>query len=219
MQTTCICKVSPLHHVHLLTTHVNRATERAISSDDNTAVTPVACSQPCQQSQHHPRSHRPQPPLHARSPAGSHSTTHDRTGPNPHCLNLPPPIKPSISHETTMMKAKAMTTTMFVCWLQTLSFALTTPIKPSISHQTHAMTTLSHTPLTQCALTPVIRSLPILHHLVKFTATSIDDMHTDLMRLRGTWWSPMHCRYLGHEMLISNIEAFVKLASGGDFCI
>ena len=197
MQMTCICKVSPPHHVHLLTTHVNRATERAVSSNNNTAVTPVACSQPCQQSQHHPRSHRPQPPL----------------------FELATPIKPSISHETTMMKAKAMTTTMFVCWPQTLSFALTTPIKPSISHQTHAMTTLSCTPLTQCALTPVIRSLPILHHLVKFAATSIDDMHTDLMRLQGTWWSPMHCRYLGHEMLISNIEAFVKLASGRDFCI
>ena len=160
-QTTCICKVSPPHHVHLLTTHVNRATERAVSSDDNTAVTPVARSQPCRQSQHHPRSHRPQPPL----------------------------------------------------------FALATPIKPSISHQTHAMTTLSRTPLTQCALTPVVRSLPIMHHLVQFAATSIDDVHTDLMRLQGTWWSPMHRRYLGREMLISNIEAFVKLASGGDFCI
>ena len=125
------------------------------------APTPVARSQPCRQSQHHPRSHRPQPPL----------------------------------------------------------FALATPIKPSISHQTHAMTTLSRTPLTQCALTPVVRSLPIMHHLVQFAATSIDDVHTDLTRLQGTWWSPMHRRYLGCEMLISNIEAFVKLASGGDFCI
>ena len=93
-QTTCICKVSPPHHVHLPTTHVNRAMERAVSSDDNTAVTPVARLQPCQQSQHHPRSHRPQPPLHACSHAGSHSTTCDRTGSNPHCSNLPPPPNP-----------------------------------------------------------------------------------------------------------------------------
>ena len=48
-QMTCICKVSPPHHVHLLTTYVNRAMERAVGSDDNTAVTPVARSQPCQQ--------------------------------------------------------------------------------------------------------------------------------------------------------------------------
>ena len=73
--------------------------------------------------------------------------------------------------------------------------------------------------LTQCALTPVVRFLPILHHLVKFAATSIDDVHTDLTRLQGTRWSPMHCRYLGREMLISNIKAFVKLVSGADFCI
>ena len=197
MQTTCICKVSPLHHVHLLTTHVNRAMERAVSSNDNTAVTLVARLQPCQQSQHHPRLHWPQPPL----------------------FKLATPTKPSISHQTTMMKVKAMGTTMFVCRPQTLSFALTTPIKPSISHQTHAMMTLSRTLLTQCALTPVVRSLPILHHLVKFAATSIDDVHTDLTGLQGTWWSPMHCRYLGREMLISNIETFVKLASSRDFCI
>jgi hypothetical protein len=158
------------------------------------APTPVARLQPCRQSQHHLRSHRLQPPL----------------------FELATPTKPSISHQTTMMNAKAITTTMFVCQPQTLSFALN---KPSISHQTHTMTTLSRTPLTQCALTPVVRSLPILRHLVKFAATSIDDVHTDLMRLQGTWWSPMHRRYLGREMLIGNIEAFVKLASGVDFCI
>ena len=197
MQTTCICKVSPPHHVHLLTTHVNRAMERAVSSDDNTAVTLVARSQPCKQSQHHLRLHWPQPPL----------------------FELATPTKPSISHHTPMTKAKAMTMTMFVCRPQTLSFTPTTPIKPSISHQTHAITTLLHIPLTQCALTPVVRSLPILHHLVKFAAMSIDEMHTDLTRLQGTWWSPMHRRYLGREMLIGNIEAFVKLASGADFCI
>ena len=45
------------------------------------APTPVARSQPCRQSQHHPRSHRPQPPLFA----------------------LATPIKPSISHQTHAM--------------------------------------------------------------------------------------------------------------------
>jgi hypothetical protein len=44
-QTTCMHELSPPHHAHPLTTHVNRATVRAISGsgDDNTIVTtPIA---------------------------------------------------------------------------------------------------------------------------------------------------------------------------------
>jgi hypothetical protein len=47
----------PTTPCHPLTTHVNRATSRAVSrsSDKNTIVTtPIAHSQPYQQSQHHP---------------------------------------------------------------------------------------------------------------------------------------------------------------------
>src|ERR1700683_4773454 len=117
-----------------------------------------------------------------------------------------------------MAKRRQTTTTVFVCQPQAPSFTLAAPIKPSISHQTHATTMPSCTPLMQYALTPVIGSPPTFHHLMKCATTSID-MHTAFMRLQGAWWSPMHHGYLGHERLISDIEAFVKLASSGDFCI
>jgi len=35
-QTTCIHEVSSPHHTHPITTHVNRATPRAVNSDDDT---------------------------------------------------------------------------------------------------------------------------------------------------------------------------------------
>jgi hypothetical protein len=101
------------HHCH---PHCTLAAMPAVTAPPAIAPapTPVARLQPCWQSQHHLRSHRLQPPL----------------------FELATPTKPSISHQTTMTKAKVMTMTMFVCRPQTLSFALTTPIKPSISPDT-----------------------------------------------------------------------------------
>ena len=64
-QTTRIREVSPPRHAYPLMTYVNRATARAISGsgdDDTVVTTPIASSQPYQQSQHHLQSHWPQPP-------------------------------------------------------------------------------------------------------------------------------------------------------------
>ena len=38
---THICEVGPLHHAHLLMIHVNRATARAVISDDYTIIPPL----------------------------------------------------------------------------------------------------------------------------------------------------------------------------------
>jgi hypothetical protein len=42
-------------------------------------------------------------------------------------------------------------------------------------------------------------------------------VHTDFTRLQGAWWSPNR-GYTPVVASIGDIEAFVKLASGGDFC-
>jgi hypothetical protein len=67
MQMTCIHEVSPLCHAYPLTMYVNRAMARAVSgsgNNDTVVATPIAPSQPYQ-----------------------HSTTCNRTGPNPHRPN------------------------------------------------------------------------------------------------------------------------------------
>jgi hypothetical protein len=165
-QTTCIHKVSPPRHVHPLTTHINRAMARTVSCDDNTLSSP--------------------PPLHSRSHASGHSTTHDRTGPNPRRLD-------SLANPPSHTK---MTSTM----RRTRKTARTRGTERRMAED-------NDDDVRVLAPSPIIRtcvgSLPTSHYLVKCAATSID-VHTDFTRLQGAWWSPMHHGYLGRERSISD---------------
>src|SRR5882762_2923107 len=135
-RTTCIHEVSPPCHAHLLMTHVNRATARAVSGNNYTIIpTPVAPLQLYQQSQHHLQSHWPQCPTFKLATPIKPSTFHPtpewqchrvptptlmtttetkatmtmrRTGKRTGCLHSPPPSYP-LSHTRHMQQQRCCT--------------------------------------------------------------------------------------------------------------